>query len=195
MVDADLRCKQRRDRRTDQHSETRRALLRRAGRLGLALAAAGSAGSAVIGLAGCGFRVRQTSKLPFNSIALVGFAPRSALGEELRTLLAEQVRVTDAPDSAEVVLQALADVRERSVVATTAAAQVRELSLRLRFEFLARSGTGRLLLPAVALVLSRALNYSESQALAKSFEEAELHREMQTDVALQVMARLAALEP
>ncbi len=159
------------------------------------MAAAASAGSAVIGLAACGFRVRQPSKLPFSSIALVGFEPRSALGEALRNLLAEQVRVTDAPDSAEVVLQALADVRERSVVASTAAAQVRELSLRLRFEFLARSGNGRLLLPKVELMLSRALNYSESQALAKSFEEAELYREMQSDVALQVMARLAALNP
>ncbi|MEO5735460.1 MAG: LPS assembly lipoprotein LptE [Rubrivivax sp.] len=172
--------------------DARRALLRSAGGACMALVAAGSAG---IGLTGCGFRVRQPSKMSFRSIALVGFAPRSTLAAELRTLLAEQVRVVDTPDSAEVVLQALADVRERSVVATTAAAQVRELSLRLRFEFLARTGSGRLLLPPVELMLSRDLNYIESQALAKAFEETELYREMQSDVVLQVISRLAALNP
>jgi LPS-assembly lipoprotein len=43
------------------------------------------------------------------------------------------------PDKADVVLQALADVRERSVVATTAAAQVRELQLRLKLRSGART--------------------------------------------------------
>lgn len=161
--------------RTDE----RRALLS-------ALAAAGA-------LTGCGFRLRQPARMPFGSIALVGLETRSALADELRARLTEQVQVIETPARADVVLQALTDVRERSVVATTAAAQVRELTLRLRFDFSVRSGAGRLLLPRVDLLLARDLNYIEAQALAKAFEEAELYREMQTDVVLQVMARLAAL--
>ena len=143
--------------------------------------------------AGCGFRLRQPPTLPFESIALVGFAPRSPLAEEFRRQLGPQVRVLDAADRAQVVLQALVDVRERSVVAQTAAAQVRELQLRLKFHFSAHTPLGRELIPRVELLLTRDLSYSETQALAKQVEDDELFREMQTDVVAQVLRRLASL--
>ena len=72
-------------------------------------------------LAGCGFELRRPPALSFHSIALTGFAPRSALADELRRNLALSVRVLDVPAQAEVVLQALSDVREKGVVATTSA--------------------------------------------------------------------------
>jgi LPS-assembly lipoprotein len=144
-------------------------------------------------LAGCGFQLRQPARLAFASIALTGFAPRSAMAEELRRELARQVRVVQAPAEAEVVLQALEDVRERSVVASTAAAQVRELQLRLRLHFRATTPGGRELIPRAELMLSRDLSYRETAALAKAHEEAELVREMQSDIVAQVLRRLAAV--
>lgn len=144
-------------------------------------------------LAGCGFQMRQPARLAFASIALTGFAPRSAMAEELRRELARQVRVVEAPAEAEVVLQALEDVRERSVVASTAAAQVRELQLRLRLHFRATTPGGRELIPRAELMLARDLSYRETAALAKAHEEAELVREMQSDIVAQVLRRLAAV--
>lgn len=144
-------------------------------------------------LAGCGFQLRQPARLAFASIALTGFAPRSAMAEELRRELARQVRVVQAPAEAEVVLQALEDVRERSVVASTAAAQVRELQLRLRLHFRATTPGGRELIPRAELMLARDLSYRETAALAKAHEEAELVREMQSDIVAQVLRRLAAV--
>jgi LPS-assembly lipoprotein len=91
------------------------------------------------------------------------------------------------------VLQALDDVRERSVVASTSAAQVRELQLRLKFNFRAHTPAGRELIPRAELLLTRDLSYSETFALSKEAEEAELFREMQTDVVAQVLRRLAAV--
>ena len=144
-------------------------------------------------LAGCGFELRRPPKLSFGSIALTGFGPRSPLADALRDQLAQQVRVLDGPDKAEVVLHALADLRERSVVATTSAAQVRELQLRLKFNFRAHTPAGRELIPKAELLLSRDLNYSETAALAKEQEENELFREMQNDVVGQVLRRLASV--
>ena len=161
-------------------SSDRRALL-----LSLAGAAAG---------AGCGFRLRQPARLSFDSIALIGFAPRSPLAEELTRQLRQQVRVLETPDKAEIVLQALSDVRERSVVASTASAQVRELQLRLKFNFRARTPGGRELIARAELLVSRDLSYSETHAVAKQHEEAELFREMQVDVVGQVLRRLAAIK-
>lgn len=151
------------------------------------------AGGAAVALPGCGFQLRQPPRLAFNTIALVGFAPRSPLAEEFRRQLARQVQVLPSPDKAAVVLQAIDDLRERSVVASTAAAQVRELQLRLKFNFRAQTPGGRELIPRVELLLTRDLSYSETAALAKEEEEADLFREMQADVVAQVLRRLAAL--
>ena len=70
------------------------------------------------GLGGCGFALRQPPRLTFSSIALTGFAPRSPLAEELRRQLALQVRVHDAPDTVDVVLQALAPPRRIRLLVT-----------------------------------------------------------------------------
>ena len=153
------------------------------------LALAGSLSS----LSGCGFDLRQPARVSFRSIALIGFARRSPLAEELKRQLQKQIPVLDAPDKAEVVLQALDDVREKSVVASTAAAQVRELQLRLKFNFRARTPGGRELIPRAELLVQRDLSYSETAALAKELEEKELFREMQSDLVAQVLRRLAAV--
>lgn len=163
---------------------TRRVLLRRL-----------AAGTTLGALAGCGFELRRPPRLAFSSIALEGFAPRSPLAAELRRTLAAQVRVLDDAARAQVVLQALDDRRERSVVASTAAAQVRGLTLRLKFEFRVHTSAERELLPRTALLLERDLSYSETFALAKEQEEAELFRAMQDDVVAQVLRRLASIAP
>jgi LPS-assembly lipoprotein len=144
-------------------------------------------------LAGCGFQLRQPLSYPFRSIALIGFAPRSPLETELRRALASSVQILLAPRQAEVVLQALEDRRDKSVAATTAAGQVREVQLRLHVTVRADTPTGRALMPPVELRLTRDLSYTESAALAKEQEEAELYREMQGDVVAQLLRRLSAL--
>ena len=152
-----------------------------------------AAGGALL-LAGCGFQLRGAEPLRFRSIALTGFAPRSSLHDELKSaLLARHVTVEDNPARAELILQALTDVRERSVVATTTAAQVRELTLRLRLRFRTQTPAGRELTPPTELALARDLSYNETQALAKQHEEAELYRDMQSDIVAQVLRRLASV--
>jgi LPS-assembly lipoprotein len=90
------------------------------------------------------------------------------------------------------VLQALTDKRERVVVASTAAGQVRELQLRVRFRFRLFTPTGRELLPPAELLLTRDMSYSETVALAKEQEQAQLYRAMDEDITTQVLRRLAA---
>lgn len=151
-------------------------------------------GAAGLGpLAGCGFHIRQPARLTFGSISLAGFAPRSPLAEALRRELARSVRVLEPPAAPDVVLRALEDRRERIVVASTSAAQVRELKLRLSLHFRALTPSGRELIPRVELLIDRDLSYNETAALAKEQEEAELFRDMQSDVVAQVLRRLASV--
>jgi LPS-assembly lipoprotein len=145
-------------------------------------------------LAGCGFELRRAPALRFSTIALIGFKPASPLAEELKRSIAtsETTRVVEAAQQAQVVLQALADARERSVVASTATGQVREITLRTRFNFRLHTPAGKELIAPTEIVLSRDMSYNESAALAKEQEEALLFRGMQSDIVAQVMRRLAA---
>jgi LPS-assembly lipoprotein len=151
---------------------------------------------AAAALAGCGFELRRAPELRFRSIALSGFRVNSPLAAELRMNInaSQTTQVVEAVSQAQVVLEAVTDTRERSVVATTADAQVRELQLRTRFAFRLRTVAGRELIPATELLLSRDLSYSEGAALAKEQEEVVLYRSMQSDIVAQVMRRLAAVQ-
>jgi len=142
-------------------------------------------------LAACGFQLRGTTELPFSRIALEGFAPRSPLADELRRTLAQSAEVVATPAQAQVVLHALTDRRERSVVAQTTAAQVRELQLRVRLEFKLTTPGGRELIPPTELLLTRDMSFSETVVLAKEYEEAQLVKAMQSDIVGQLMRRLA----
>ena len=148
-----------------------------------------------IALAGCGFELRRAPELRFSSLALAGFKPKSTLADELRRQIGTSTTtiVADSPAQAQVVLEALTDAREKSVVASTAFGQVRELQLRSRFGFRLRTPAGRELIPATEILLSRDMSYSESAALAKEQEEEALYRSMQNDIAAQVLRRLASV--
>jgi len=150
----------------------------------------------VVAVAGCGFELRHAPKLPFGSLALVGFAPTSPISLALRQrLAASNVVLLDAPARAEAVLEALGDAREKSVVASTAAGQVREVQLRVKLRFRVATPDGKLLLAADELLLTRDMSYSETSALAKMQEEALLYRAMEDDIVAQVLRRLAAIRP
>ncbi len=155
--------------------------------------ALGALGAAA--LAGCGFELRRAPELRFSSLALAGFKPKSTLADELRRQIGTSTTtiVVDSPAQAQVVLEALTDAREKSVVASTAFGQVRELQLRSRFGFRLRTPQGRELIPATEILLSRDMSYSESAALAKEQEEEALYRSMQNDIAAQVLRRLASV--
>ena len=156
--------------------------------------AAALVGASAIGpLAGCGFALRRATSLPFRTVQLRGFKPNSLFEKELREQIniSANTRVVDTAAEAEVVLEALADQRDRNAIASTAAGQVRELNLRLQFNFRLRTAAGRELIGPTALALTRGMSYSETAAQAKEQEEALIFRALQTDIVMQVMRRLA----
>ena len=150
---------------------------------------------AALAAAGCGFELRRPPELKLRSLRLADFADRSPMAAALRAAIdaTPATRVVDPPVPAQAVLEAIEDRRVRSVVATTAAGQVREFQLRARFEFRLRTPAGRELIPPTRIELTRDMSYSETAALGKQQEEAALFRAMQDDIVAQVMRRLAAV--
>lgn len=146
-------------------------------------------------LGGCGFALRQPPKLDFQRIWL-DLPDPSPLGAALRHQLQaiDGVQVLSQPEQraqAQVILHSPGEQRERVVVSVTAAGEVRELQLRLRFAFHATRPDGSELLPQVELERLMDQSYSESAALSKEQETDMLFASMQDDLVQQVLARLA----
>lgn len=159
--------------------------------------AASSASLALLSLNGCGFALRKAPNFAFTTL-YSGLSETSPLGVELKRSLESTGKVkviTDARQmtQAQVILEPLADQREKVVLSLNAAGQVREFQLRLRFSFRLRTPAGKELIPATELALQRDISFNESAVLAKEAEEALLYRDMQSDVVQQIMRRLAAV--
>ncbi|MBP8087610.1 MAG: hypothetical protein KAY15_02430 [Polaromonas sp.] len=147
--------------------------------------------------AGCGFRLRGTPNFAFKSI-YVNIPDGSSLGSDLKRALAANsaLQVITDPQKmlqAEVILDALADQREKTVIGSSSAGQVREFQLRLRFSFKLRTPQDKELIEQAEILQQRDISYNESAALAKEAEEALLYRDMQSDLVQQIMRRLAAI--
>jgi len=152
----------------------------------------------VLLLAGCGFQLRQAPDFVFNSI-YVGAPGSSQLGNELKRNLASNGNLQvladpTPPQQAQVVLDLLADQREKVVVGLNATGQVREFQLRTRIRFRLRTPQGKELIPDTELLQQRDISFNESAVLAKESEENLLYRDMQTDLVQQLMRRLAAVK-
>jgi LPS-assembly lipoprotein len=153
------------------------------------------AGASALLLSACGFELRRAPSLQFSTIQLRGFGRRSEMGDELRRNInaSTATRVVESAADAQVVLETQVDAREKVVEASTAAGQVREVTLRNHFTFRVRTPSGTELIPTTEIILTRDMSYNETYALAKEQEETVLYRAMQSDIVAQVMRRLAAL--
>ena len=151
---------------------------------------------AALGLSGCGFELRRAPELRFKTLQLAGFKAHSPLADELRRSIAASTttRVVEAASQAEVVLEALTDLRDKGVVTSTTAGQVREVQLRYKLNFRVHTPAGKELIAATEIATSRDMTYNERDALAKEQEEELLYRAMQGDIASQVLRRLAAIQ-
>jgi len=154
-----------------------------------------AAACASAALGGCGFELRRAPALPFRRLALVGFSPDTTTADELRRALPDGVAIVEDPRDAEVALEALVDRRRRAVAASTAAGQVREVTLVSTLTYRLSTRGGKPLLPPATVELRRDMSYSETLALGKADEEQTLWRAMEADIALQVLRRLAATPP
>ena len=150
---------------------------------------------ATMGLAGCGFELRKAPVFAFKTLALSG---NSALINQIRRELRATGTVTlvpaDQASTADAVLQILSEDRDRLVISTNSAGLLRELQLRLRIRFSLRTPGGKELLGASEVSQTRDLSFNETNALAKEGEADLLYRDMQADIAQQLMRRLAAVK-
>ena len=176
---------------TPPAGDGRRSALRR-------IVGAGALAATALALGGCGFALKGSYVLGFDTVYVNNNQPSSVSRALQRELVSAGAKViADAPAGPQaraVVLGVILDQRERTVVGQTSSGQVRELELRYRFRFNLSTPTGRRLIEDQEILLLRSITFSETEVLSKSAEEQLMYTNMQNDVVQQVMRRLAAVK-
>jgi len=145
-------------------------------------------------LAACGFQLRGTASLPFETLYISSPAG-NPIGTDLRRFVkaGTTTRIVDDPKNAAAILEVISAVNEKQIMSVSGGGRVREFDLRYRVSFRLIDAKGVELIPANEIALRRILPFTDAQVVAKEGEEAMLVREMQSDAAAQILRRLEAV--
>lgn len=147
-------------------------------------------------LAGCGFQLRGSYALPYESLYLA-IPAYSELGVSLKRSIRASgtTRLAENREEAEATFTPTTEARERVILSLSGTGRVREIRLRYRYGFRIVDSKGRDLVPPNEVELTRDMTYDDASVLSKEQEEAVLWRDMQNDLVQQLMRRLVAVKP
>jgi LPS-assembly lipoprotein len=143
-------------------------------------------------LASCGFRLRGTADVPFETLYLPAATTGIALDLKRNIQAGTNARIVDDPKEADALLQFTEETRQKEILSLTGTGRVREFQLRYRVGFRVHDGKGADFVPQSVIQLTRDVTFNDAEILAKEQEEQLLFRDMQTDMVQQIMRRLAA---
>jgi LPS-assembly lipoprotein len=141
---------------------------------------------------GCGFRLRGTAEVPFETLYLPGATSGIALDLKRYIQAGTNARVVDDAAKADAIMQFTEEGRLKEVLSLTGTGKVREFQLRYRVGFRVHDGKGTDFVPQSLIQLTRDVTFNDTEILAKEQEEQILFRDMQTDMVQQILRRLAA---
>jgi len=147
-------------------------------------------------VAGCGFQLRGSYSLPYESLYIGGSEYSLVIASLKRAIRATgTTRLADSASDAQATFLPTAEAKEPIILSLSGSGRVREKRLRYRYGYRIVDPKGRdLVLPGM-VELTRDLSYADSDVLAKTQEEDLLWRDMENDLVQQLMRRLAAAKP
>ncbi|MDX3893631.1 LPS assembly lipoprotein LptE [Pusillimonas sp.] len=147
-------------------------------------------------LAACGFRMKGTSPLPFNTL-YTNINENSAFGADLRRLIvatSPNTRFVDDVTEAEARLTQISMRRSMREISISPEGRVEEYELNLVFVFQLTDAQGRVLLPPTTLSSTREVPYDPDALQAKQGEIGSLFQEMQRSLIDRIVRRITSPE-
>jgi len=142
-------------------------------------------------LSSCGFHLRGQVSMPFETIYLQTANPNTPFIRELRrNIEAKQVKMVNAEDQAELVLDIVSEISEKQVLSLGGDGRVNEFRLLYRVSLRAYDHL-KDWIPAEEIALRRDYSYDDTKVLAKEAEESLLYQSMRSDMVQQIMRRLS----
>ena len=147
-----------------------------------------------LSLAGCGFQLRGTADLPFDTLYVPNPTGGIALDLKRNIQAGTRAKLVDDPKKAQAIMQFTEETRNKEILSLTGTGRVREFQLRYRVAFRVHDGKGGDYVPQSLIQLTRDVTFNDSEILAKEAEEQLLFRDMQSDMVQQIMRRLGAAQ-
>lgn len=147
-------------------------------------------------VAACGFQLRGSATLPYESL-FVDMPESNIMGAELKRNLraGTGTRIVTTRESAQAILVPSSQAFGKTILSLSSSGRVREFRLRFNFAFRVIDQKGRDLVAPAVMLIERDFSFNDNQVLAKETEEALIYRDMQSDMVQQVLRRLAAAPP
>ena len=144
-------------------------------------------------LASCGFQLRGEPEVGIRKLYISSVGGSLVLVDIRRKLASGPTRLVVSPVEGEAHLRILQEEREKSVATITGTGRVYEyqLTLRVRYELVV-TGRDEPVIPPTRLEARRLISYSETAPTAKEAEEQLLYKDMQLDLAHQILRQVAA---
>ena len=146
-------------------------------------------------LSGCGFQLRGTANVPFDTVYVPGASGGIALDLKRNIQAGTRAKVVENPKDAQAILQFLQEARTKIILSLSGTGRVREYRLVYRVQFRVHDGKGGDYVSPTTVELTRDITFNDSDVLAKEAEEGLLVRDMQSDMVQQIMRRLALSQP
>lgn len=144
-------------------------------------------------LSACGFKLRGSYELPFDTLYI-----NLPEGNELYAALKRNIeastktRIVTNQEEAQASMYVLYDRTAQGILSLGGTGRVTEYQLVRTFAFRLLDQSKRDIMPQREIVLRRDLPYSDNTVLAKAAETELLVKDMQSDLVNQIMRRLAA---
>ena len=145
-------------------------------------------------LAACGFQLRGSATVPFQTLYIPGAKGGIALELKRNIEAGTNAKVVDDAKEADAILELSGENREKIILSLTGTGRVREFRLRYRVGYRVHDGKGNEFVPPSVVQLQRDVTYNDAEILAKEAEEQLLFRDMENDMVQQVLRRLASVE-
>ncbi|MFZ3323278.1 MAG: LPS assembly lipoprotein LptE [Usitatibacter sp.] len=144
-------------------------------------------------LASCGFQLRGDPEVGIKKLYISSVGPSQVQADIKRLLATGPTRIVLTAPEAQAHLHILSETREKVVSTVTGEGRVYEFQLRLavRYELLVPGREDPVIAPT-ELATRRLITYSQNAPTAKDTEEQLLYKDMQKDLARQILLHVAA---
>lgn len=145
-------------------------------------------------LSACGFQLRGSYALPWESMAIVGVPENHELYFQIKRAIeaSSHVKVVANAKQAQASLAVLQNLQHKNILSLSGKGLVREFQLTRTFMYRIQDAEGKELLPPSQIVLQRDMTFDDERIFAKEAEEALIWNEMQQDMVRQLLRRLSA---
>lgn len=147
-------------------------------------------------LGACGFKLKQSHNLPFNTL-YTNVAENSSFGARLRRILnsnAPDLRLVNSPEAAEVQLLQLTYRRNLRELSLSPSGEVENYELHLLMEFSLSDNKGEFLMPPTTLSVIRDIPNNPNNSSATQMEINSLFDDMELSLVDRLVRRLSSID-